>query len=586
MSIRMKYYGQIGNCLFQYVYARMLAEQNSFHLQSSFPYQKFLSTTPHQPGDRYAQPRHLLQEPIFSDPTSKIVSRPTAQVAAEMTAFYETLKKPLEKGHYTLCGYFESSELYNSRESLIKSYFNLPPLEKNTKDIVLNVRLGDFAKHGFVLDSGWYLDILERETFDRLYIVGLHPSEPYLKPFLKYDPIVVESDPINDFHFIRRFDKIICSNSTYCWWAAFLSDAKRIYASDKWLSPLLDSCKNSINLEATYMKSYSLNVPYKKVEELITFREAVKQFLDKAIVPTKMELRIFVEDCLHLIFNSIEVPRSPEPYTFQVNVHNVGSYTIQNDQQGIRIRRQHALENDCTLRFYHWMDFFKSISQDIKAYFLKCIADRSISVEGNIQLLVSNMHFVEKESALVKRVQVLGINSSFLEYSTVDSPFAELIQSLEQGAVVVWFENTQNNSTQGSLRVALPVEKAQTAHQKINQRYRIAHYKCFAPAEVCLTEEYDPGEKEKVQESFSYKAFGKEPAQAVHSGDKALLAPEFWQADEKGRSCTGLVEVIFENDQLQQPMDLSEAYHIFLQLGADYLFADQFMVKKDATEFL
>jgi hypothetical protein len=44
-----------------------------------------------------------------------------------------------------------------------------------------------------------------------------------------------KSDTIlNDFNFIRSFDKIMIGVSTYSWWAAILSNAKEVYAPKNW----------------------------------------------------------------------------------------------------------------------------------------------------------------------------------------------------------------------------------------------------------------------------------------------------------------------------------------------------------------
>jgi hypothetical protein len=45
----------------------------------------------------------------------------------------------------------------------------------------------------------------------------------------------------DDFHFMRAFGTIVASNSSFAWWAAFLSEAKKIYTFEKWLqnSPLV-----------------------------------------------------------------------------------------------------------------------------------------------------------------------------------------------------------------------------------------------------------------------------------------------------------------------------------------------------------
>src|SRR5690606_20691724 len=186
----------------------------------------------------------------------------------------------------------------------------------------------DFVELGRVISSEWYLKILEKESFNKLYIVGVAPDEPYLKAFEKYDPIIVTSDPWNDFHFIKSFDKIICSNSTYCWWAAFLSEATTIYVSDKWISPLLTSCKHSTLIEAEYLRSFTSSSGYSSVTKLITLKESIKLKLDGFVVPNNNHIRLYVTKCLEIIFNSVKNTKTIQQYVLQVHYGEVCKYNL------------------------------------------------------------------------------------------------------------------------------------------------------------------------------------------------------------------------------------------------------------------
>jgi hypothetical protein len=76
-----------------------------------------------------------------------------------------------------------------------------------------------------------YFDIILRNIkMNRLFITSDSPQHPLLKPFDKYSPIYFfQSDPIKTFNFIRIFNRIVLSQSSYSWWAAFLSQAEEIY---------------------------------------------------------------------------------------------------------------------------------------------------------------------------------------------------------------------------------------------------------------------------------------------------------------------------------------------------------------------
>ena len=75
----------------------------------------------------------------------------------------------------------------------------------------------------------WYEERLDSMDFRRLYICTDMPQDPYLKYFDKYDPIMAGGSELQDFNLLRSANRIICCNSTFSWWAAWLSDASEIY---------------------------------------------------------------------------------------------------------------------------------------------------------------------------------------------------------------------------------------------------------------------------------------------------------------------------------------------------------------------
>ena len=64
----------------------------------------------------------------------------------------------------------------------------------------------------------------------RVYVCGTCIDGNVRAALEQYNPIFYDGTPLEHFSFIRRFNRIILSNSTFAWWAAYLSDATEIFA--------------------------------------------------------------------------------------------------------------------------------------------------------------------------------------------------------------------------------------------------------------------------------------------------------------------------------------------------------------------
>ena len=218
MSVSVEYIGRFGNWMFEYACARRFALRNGLKLETDFPDCPILSATAHPEGLSVAgAPK------VITDDDSALFSH------------------PYPPARYVLRGCFQRPEWYEDRTE-IKKFFVLKEehrVEKNSADIVINLRLEDYKRLHCVIHPEWYLNILKQESFRKLYITGTYdPSlafdRKYLGYFSPFSPILVPPDPVQNFYFLMSFDKIICSNSTFCWWAAWYGEASRIYMFQDW----------------------------------------------------------------------------------------------------------------------------------------------------------------------------------------------------------------------------------------------------------------------------------------------------------------------------------------------------------------
>jgi len=151
----------------------------------------------------------------------------------------------VEKRHYHLNGYWQESHYYLPHREQILGFFNeKATTHLDTDNIIMHVRLDDykkFGKRGTVLDPQYYVDCLEREDFDELFIITDASGDDYFKAFDRYNPIYANGSEKQDFWFMTQFDRIICGNSSFSWWAAFLSNASKVYMPECWI-------RNSYNI--------------------------------------------------------------------------------------------------------------------------------------------------------------------------------------------------------------------------------------------------------------------------------------------------------------------------------------------------
>lgn len=141
-------------------------------------------------------------------------------------------------------GYYSRYEYYKPYKKLIREFYSqLKKPKRNKNDIVMMLR-NSRDDSRFVINDEYYLNILENETFDNLYVCldHVYQHNSILEKISKYNPIFIEDGILNVFSEITSFDKIIACQGTFSFWASFLSEADVIY----W--PLTKDGPNSNNL--------------------------------------------------------------------------------------------------------------------------------------------------------------------------------------------------------------------------------------------------------------------------------------------------------------------------------------------------
>jgi hypothetical protein len=137
-----------------------------------------------------------------------------------------------------MLGYFQAGSLYRGLVDEMRATFaydearGLPRISDG--DVLVNVRGGaDFERQGWVISPTYYVDRLNELTgIQQLYVCGLGIDQHIRRALAPWRPIYVRGGPIFHLSLMRRFRRIVLSNSTFAWWAGLLSDAETILAPE------------------------------------------------------------------------------------------------------------------------------------------------------------------------------------------------------------------------------------------------------------------------------------------------------------------------------------------------------------------
>jgi len=232
------YRKNLGNKLFIYGVSRVIADKLDYDL--ILPEESYIRRELFNLG---------YQVEVF--PYSSITGRQSVEgkpvVVDDLNiTFYENIEEFLEKNQnkpIEIKAYFTMYRYVKPYKDQIKSYFtDLVKPKRNQNDIVIMLRNSNHDSR-FTLPDEYYLDILDKESFDNVYVCYDHFYKHFelIEKLKKYKPIYLEGSILSIFKEITSFNKIIASQGTFSFWACFLSNAETIY----W--PLTDDGPNSNN---------------------------------------------------------------------------------------------------------------------------------------------------------------------------------------------------------------------------------------------------------------------------------------------------------------------------------------------------
>lgn len=210
--VEVQYVGRMGNHLFTYAVARVIAEAMHYKLVAP-PVVGFGGTYNIVNGAAYTAPVQRILGDEFFDIDALIGNK--------------TRRKIFVRACCQKYSYFKS------RAADIKYWYRQPPPEKPLPDdaVVLQVRLTDFAhKYKWAIAMDYYTSVLDQYCDGQpVFVITDEPTHPCLQVLEKYNPTYASATPIEDFRRLVAAKTLIIGPSTFAWWGAFLSNA-RVFA--------------------------------------------------------------------------------------------------------------------------------------------------------------------------------------------------------------------------------------------------------------------------------------------------------------------------------------------------------------------
>ena len=216
-SVKVKYHGRYGNKLFIYFMARLYAEKHNLNLLSNINNTFFEVTSPKNFGE-------------YSDKL-KTYTLKDSDIKDNELPYYG-------KGVYVFDGFFQNEDIFYKNKEKILSYINLKYDKKD--NFTIHVRLDDYFypnKRHLIISIDYYIYCIKKyaNNYKNIYIIcdklRYDWEKKYMLELIKQIkllnkiPIYTENSIANDIINILQSNYIVTSNSTFCFWAAFFSNA-------------------------------------------------------------------------------------------------------------------------------------------------------------------------------------------------------------------------------------------------------------------------------------------------------------------------------------------------------------------------
>lgn len=201
--------GTLGNNMWQYAVARVIAEENNLKLNCySIP--------------GFPNTKQVVDGNVYDGPTTRIEGH-----------FFDI--SSLGGSRVEMAGYVQRYDYIRDHKEKVKDWFQLDvesPIEVLPTDFVVSIRRG---WNGYPVSlcpsKEFFIEVFGKVKYNRIILCTDTFEDPFFKFMddLNVEVIKAQYSPLEQFALIKSANKILLTPSTYCWWAAFLSNAEEIY---------------------------------------------------------------------------------------------------------------------------------------------------------------------------------------------------------------------------------------------------------------------------------------------------------------------------------------------------------------------
>lgn len=228
MRFRVVLEGGLGNQMFQYAFARSMAEHYGAEL--------YIKTSE---LSNAATPRTYMLERMFGIVAyegshvnwRQIIREPHPYIDRCENQYYRGL--PL--GDYEIRGYWQNEGYFEPYADLIRNKFEIDPIVLSKKALIMQVRRTDFVNNSahFYCDTDWYKKALSQFEDFELYITT-DDGDWCKNEFSDWNPKIIEGDELNQFQIMKSVNRHIISNSSFGWWGAWMSNSTNVICPALW----------------------------------------------------------------------------------------------------------------------------------------------------------------------------------------------------------------------------------------------------------------------------------------------------------------------------------------------------------------